>query len=253
MCDPELSELWRTIEPEVGNDFHEQLLRRIAEATGVSYEALSQDFVETDQSRIAASMWRLQQARSAAEREALRQQFRPFALRIWGEIKMAYQIATVCGYNPQLLLPAPTFTCEMCGGTFGKAWSDEEAEAEKVELFPLVAREDCAMICDDCFNRVMGPRNLDFEFRHRGAWEAAMANAVYAITISDLEYVPATGEIVCIGPASCGKTEASIHRFAQSGGQIADVLRDIMPLKELRPAPDYLKHDPTKRNKRRPR
>ena len=29
-----------------------------------------------------------------------------------------------------------SYTCENCGGTFRKAWSDEEAQAESESLFP---------------------------------------------------------------------------------------------------------------------
>lgn len=44
-----------------------------------------------------------------------------------------------------------TYTCAVCGETFDKGWSDEEAEAELKENFPGHAKEECAIICDDCF------------------------------------------------------------------------------------------------------
>lgn len=43
-----------------------------------------------------------------------------------------------------------TFTCDQCGGTFDKEWSDEEAHAEAVELWGEVP-EDKAVVCGDCF------------------------------------------------------------------------------------------------------
>jgi len=51
-----------------------------------------------------------------------------------------------------------TFTCESCGRTFPKGWSDEEAAAEAEELFPGINPDDPAeagTVCDDCFHRIM--------------------------------------------------------------------------------------------------
>lgn len=47
-----------------------------------------------------------------------------------------------------------TFTCDRCGGTFPKAWSDDEAEAESRELFGEIEPTERAVICDDCFKAV---------------------------------------------------------------------------------------------------
>jgi hypothetical protein len=40
------------------------------------------------------------------------------------------------------------FTCECCGGTFPKAWTDEEAQAEAAASGFV---DDLVVICDDCF------------------------------------------------------------------------------------------------------
>lgn len=48
-----------------------------------------------------------------------------------------------------------TFRCAECGDEYQKAWSDEEAAAEKVALFPDVPDSACVVICDDCFNKIM--------------------------------------------------------------------------------------------------
>ena len=53
---------------------------------------------------------------------------------------------------------AGTFTCEDCGETFGKEWSDEEAAAEAQGLFPgidVTDPDEAGVVCDDCFNRIM--------------------------------------------------------------------------------------------------
>ena len=54
---------------------------------------------------------------------------------------------------------ADTFTCDSCGETFDKTWSDEEAAAEAQELFPGIDAsdpEEAGTVCDDCFNHIMG-------------------------------------------------------------------------------------------------
>jgi hypothetical protein len=47
-----------------------------------------------------------------------------------------------------------SFTCAECGGTFEKAWSDEEARAEADENFgdELV---DPVVVCDDCYQEMV--------------------------------------------------------------------------------------------------
>ena len=52
-----------------------------------------------------------------------------------------------------------TFTCESCGETKEKGWSDAEAAAEAEELFPGIDVSDPAeagMVCDDCYQHIMG-------------------------------------------------------------------------------------------------
>jgi hypothetical protein len=46
-----------------------------------------------------------------------------------------------------------SFTCEQCRGTFPKAWSDEERDAEaKANGFDL---DDAIIVCDDCYKAIM--------------------------------------------------------------------------------------------------
>ena len=50
------------------------------------------------------------------------------------------------------------YTCAHCGGTWEKAWTDEEAKAESKELGLWIEPEDrqtaddeMVIVCDDCF------------------------------------------------------------------------------------------------------
>jgi hypothetical protein len=43
-----------------------------------------------------------------------------------------------------------TFTCQHCGRTFPKGWSDEDAEREYDRVFPGVD-EAGVEVCDDCY------------------------------------------------------------------------------------------------------
>lgn len=46
------------------------------------------------------------------------------------------------------------YTCEACGETFDKGWSDEEAILELEEEFPGFATSDCGLVCDDCYKKM---------------------------------------------------------------------------------------------------
>jgi hypothetical protein len=51
-----------------------------------------------------------------------------------------------------------TFTCENCGETWEKGWTDEEADAEYEGAFGLGAPsgKERAVVCDDCYAEIMG-------------------------------------------------------------------------------------------------
>ena len=51
-----------------------------------------------------------------------------------------------------------TYTCAKCGGTFKKAWSDEEANAEYDEKFAeeKTAGEERDVVCDGCYKILTG-------------------------------------------------------------------------------------------------
>ncbi len=52
------------------------------------------------------------------------------------------------------------YTCTICKGIFDKGWSDEEAAAEKEEIFGSVPLEECDLVCDDCFNQLTALRRI---------------------------------------------------------------------------------------------
>ena len=49
-----------------------------------------------------------------------------------------------------------TYTCDSCGKTSEKGWSDEEAAAEAEELFPGIEPAETAIVCDACYQHIMG-------------------------------------------------------------------------------------------------
>jgi hypothetical protein len=51
---------------------------------------------------------------------------------------------------------AETFTCAMCGKTYDKEWTDEEAMAEAEGIFGDQLGDDPDVVCDDCFNKMGG-------------------------------------------------------------------------------------------------
>lgn len=51
-----------------------------------------------------------------------------------------------------------TFTCEVCGETYEKGWTDEEAIAEQLEVFGTTSEDD-GVACEDCYAAVMRSLN----------------------------------------------------------------------------------------------
>lgn len=52
---------------------------------------------------------------------------------------------------------AETFTCSGCGGTFARAWTEEEAIAEFHQLHPgePFDRENMVVLCDTCHEQFL--------------------------------------------------------------------------------------------------
>lgn len=49
-------------------------------------------------------------------------------------------------------LKSNEYKCAACHGVFEKGWSDEEARAERRNIFPDAQDDDCAVVCDNCFH-----------------------------------------------------------------------------------------------------
>ena len=48
-----------------------------------------------------------------------------------------------------------TYVCSACKCKFEKDWSDDEALKEKDKNFKNIAIEDCDIVCDDCYKKIM--------------------------------------------------------------------------------------------------
>lgn len=53
-----------------------------------------------------------------------------------------------------IVLAANEYRCAMCGNVYLKAVSDEEAMTETNTYWPDVEQGDCAVICDDCWEKI---------------------------------------------------------------------------------------------------
>jgi DNA-directed RNA polymerase subunit RPC12/RpoP len=48
-----------------------------------------------------------------------------------------------------------SYRCVVCGEEFVSAWTDEEAREELDKKFPGVPIEECELVCDDCYQKLM--------------------------------------------------------------------------------------------------
>ena len=63
-----------------------------------------------------------------------------------------------------------SYECAVCHGTFTKTRSDEEALAEMRETWtPCPGDDDPGLVCDGCFDRVMGWAERDAPELLRGS------------------------------------------------------------------------------------
>lgn len=49
------------------------------------------------------------------------------------------------------------YKCAICKEEFGTDWPEEEAEAELAENFPGYDKQDCDVVCDDCYKQHFEP------------------------------------------------------------------------------------------------
>lgn len=54
------------------------------------------------------------------------------------------------------------FRCEDCGNVYEKGWSDEEASKESQIAFGITTG---AVVCDDCYNKIMYNRSTKISFK----------------------------------------------------------------------------------------
>jgi hypothetical protein len=58
-----------------------------------------------------------------------------------------------------------TFTCGMCGGTFGKGWPDEEANREAADVWGIHPDEwpegQPVEVCDPCYRKIDPAKHPD--------------------------------------------------------------------------------------------
>lgn len=46
------------------------------------------------------------------------------------------------------------YICTICRKEFESSWSDEEAVDELSQTFPGYSKEDCAVVCEDCYKKM---------------------------------------------------------------------------------------------------
>lgn len=137
-------------------------------------------------------------------------------------------------------MSSETFTCESCGETFPKGWTDEEAAAEAQELFPGIDPGDPAeagTVCDDCYQRIMTCARAEAPELIGPGWRGDAADDPIGDALrADAEAARAeirdTG-IIC---PSCGVNMADLpdgHMLAMRGSENAELTaecRDGTPI-----------------------
>ena len=102
-----------------------------------------------------------------------------------------------------------SYTCERCGGTFTKGWSDEEALAEAQDLFPaahIAEPDDQATVCDPCYREIMAWAQGNAPDLLREPPASPIAEAVHADAQAAREEIRAEN-LIC---PSCGQNYADL-------------------------------------------
>ena len=59
-------------------------------------------------------------------------------------------------------MSAYKFTCDFCGRTFDRSWSDTQARQECIDKHGVEPQNDDATACDDCYKALMrGPQDSE--------------------------------------------------------------------------------------------
>jgi DNA-directed RNA polymerase subunit RPC12/RpoP len=69
--------------------------------------------------------------------------------------EMIEAVQETIGALERFQVVSTTYTCDECGGTFKRDWSDEEALEESRILFGDIPEEERAIVCDMCYKRIM--------------------------------------------------------------------------------------------------
>lgn len=48
-----------------------------------------------------------------------------------------------------------TYKCASCGGVFQDGWTEEDAKSEYMETFGKAVSKSDAVVCDDCYKKIM--------------------------------------------------------------------------------------------------
>jgi len=62
------------------------------------------------------------------------------------------------------------YTCAMCHNTYTKEITDEEAMQETQQDFPGTKQEECAAVCDDCWQKIKPEQKIDTFEQHVNKW-----------------------------------------------------------------------------------
>ena len=100
-------------------------------------------------------------------------------------------------------MSSETFTCEACGETFPKGWSDAEAVAEAEERFPGLDLSDpgeAGIVCDACYEHIMGRAQAEAPQLIGAGWREASEQFDRERGVSGKCYRTAGGSAVHIQP-----------------------------------------------------
>jgi hypothetical protein len=92
-----------------------------------------------------------------------------------------------------------TFTCDGCGGTFAKGWTDAEADAEAQTVWGGVPQgAERGILCDDCWDKLPKPgvRRLKLQL-----YAKAAGQTVWVVVKPALHPGDPAGSISTNGPA----------------------------------------------------
>jgi len=55
------------------------------------------------------------------------------------------------------------YRCSVCGNKYRKTRSDRKAMREAQKFWPGIKKEDCGIVCDDCYQKIRPDKPEDIE------------------------------------------------------------------------------------------